>query len=138
MERTMKRLVVLFVLAVVGIGYMSAETLTIKIEKTKPGNGILRVGVYNNEDSYENNGEVYTGSLVEVTEKSTVVVFSDLPKDIYAVAVYQDANGNNSLDTSSYGIPTEDYGVSKNTMIPSWKKNSFSVNTDMTITIKLR
>ncbi len=133
----MKKLFLIVLLVVAGIGYISAETLTIRIENAEPGNGVLKIGVYTDSDSYPNDDEVYTGSDAEVTDNVTVVVFSDLPKDTYAVAVYQDSNGNNKLD-QVFGIPTEDYGFSNNTMIPGWKKNSFYLDGDMTITIKLR
>ena len=41
-------------------------------------------------------------------------VFSDLPSGRFAIAVFHDENGNDSLDTNLLGIPKEGYAFSEN------------------------
>jgi uncharacterized protein (DUF2141 family) len=38
--------------------------------------------------------------------------FHDLPPGRYAIAAFQDINGNGALDTNLFGIPSEPYGLS--------------------------
>ena len=37
----------------------------------------------------------------------------DLPPGRYAIAVFQDLNGNGKLDQSFFGVPKEPYGFSR-------------------------
>ncbi len=40
------------------------------------------------------------------------VVFRDVPPGLYAVAAFEDVNGNGRLDRTGLGLPTEPYGFS--------------------------
>jgi uncharacterized protein (DUF2141 family) len=42
-----------------------------------------------------------------------VADFEDVPAGPFAVSVFHDKNGNRQLDTGLFGIPTEDYGFSR-------------------------
>lgn len=42
------------------------------------------------------------------------VAFENLPPGRYAIALYQDANENQRLDTHLFGYPTERFGFSRN------------------------
>jgi uncharacterized protein (DUF2141 family) len=44
-----------------------------------------------------------------------VVVFADLPEGTYAIAAFQDLNGNRNLDRDPRGLPQEPYGFSNGT-----------------------
>lgn len=46
--------------------------------------------------------------------ESTVCVFEGVAPGTYAVAVSNDLNGNRITDTNFFGIPTEEWGVSRN------------------------
>jgi|UPI000693A67B uncharacterized protein (DUF2141 family) len=48
-----------------------------------------------------------------------------LPHDTYAVAVFQDMNGNNQLDKNALGIPTEPYAFSNNPVV-KWRAPTFN------------
>jgi uncharacterized protein (DUF2141 family) len=39
--------------------------------------------------------------------------FADVPAGTYAIAVFQDLNGNGRLDRTPLGLPLEPYGFSK-------------------------
>jgi uncharacterized protein (DUF2141 family) len=133
--KMLKKSIIILFLFVMGIGNLLAETLTIQIENAVPGNGDILVGIYNDERSYP---DIYfRGEKIIVTDRVMIITITDLPKGIYAVAVYQDKNGNEKLD-KILGIPTEKYGLSNNTMMPNYKKNSFDFSNDITIIIKLR
>jgi len=55
----------------------------------------------------------------EVTGQSEPLLY-----DIYAVAVYQDMNGNGQLDKNALGIPTEPYAFSNNPSV-KWRAPTF-------------
>ena len=131
----MKKNIALLFFLVVSIGNLLAQTLTIQVENTVPGNGDLMVGVYNDEGSYPDT--YFRGEKIIVTDGVMIITITGLPKGTYAVAVYQDKNGNEKLD-KILGIPKEKYGLSNNTMMPNYRKNSFDFSNDMTITIRLR
>jgi uncharacterized protein (DUF2141 family) len=133
----MKRSMVLLVLFVIGIGFVSAHTLTIRVENADVGKGLLRIGLDNNEESFSS--EIpFRGEKVTVTDKVTIVTFDDLPAGKYAVSIYQDRNGNEKIDTTIFGIPTEKYGFSNGIRLPSFKRSSIDLDGDMTITIRIR
>ncbi len=69
--------------------------------------------------------------------------FTDLPPGRYAVAAFQDLNGNGVLDTNLLGIPTEPYGFSRNAIgnlgPPSFEAAAIAMDgQDLTISIALR
>jgi len=114
-----------------------AQTLTVKVDNIEQIKGDLRVGVYNNEKDFIK--EVYfKGRDVKITGKTMTLTFPDLPKGTYAVAAYQDMNGNKQLDKNFLGIPKEKYASSNNIEKPDFKKCSFSFRSDTTLIIRLR
>ena len=131
----MKKNIALSFFLVISIGNLLAQTMTIQVENTVPGNGDLMIGIYNDEGSYPDT--YFRGEKVIVTDGVMIITITGLPKGTYAVAVYQDKNGNENLD-KFLGIPTEKYGLSNNTMMPNYGKNSFNFSNDMAITIRLR
>lgn len=118
-------------------------------------NGRLRVNV---EGVDARGGDVYiavhtaegflqraiTGLILPPLEKSSVSGrLKALPAGTYAVAVYQDMNGNNRLDKNALGIPSEPYAFSNNPTV-KWNKPSFSDASvglnqeEQAITVKLK
>jgi uncharacterized protein (DUF2141 family) len=131
-----KNIVTLFLLTMCVGGGLFAETLTVLVENAEPGKGRLMIGVFNNESSFPD--DYYAGQMVIATDRTMIVTFTDLPKGLYAVSVYQDSNDNEQLDKNIFGIPKEKYGFSNNAGRPDYKKCVFDFNDNMTITVKLR
>jgi uncharacterized protein (DUF2141 family) len=96
------------------------------------------LGLYNNEKSFPEVDGCCAEAKTDSTDTVVFIIIPNLPKGAYAAAIYQDKNGNEKMDLNFLGMPTEKYGFSNNTMMPDWKKNSFDLNADMSITIKLR
>jgi uncharacterized protein (DUF2141 family) len=131
-----KNIVTSFLLILFLGGALFAETLTVLVENAEPGKGHLMVGVFNSESSFPD--DYYAGQRVMATNGTMIVTFTDLPKGVYAVSVYQDANDNEQLDKNILGIPKEKYGFSNNAGRPDYKKSLFDFSENMTITVKLR
>ena len=74
--------------------------------------------------------------------QARAIRFDGLPSGNYAIALIHDENSNNKLDTS-FGIPREGFGFSRNPVIrfgpPSFASAQFAVSTgatDETIKVK--
>jgi uncharacterized protein (DUF2141 family) len=113
-----------------------AENLTVRVENAEPGKGHLMIGIFDDESSFPNDHCV--GQKVTVTDRVMMIAFTDLPEGVYAVSVYQDRNDNGQLDKNAFGVPKEKYGFSNNARRPDYKKCSFNLNENMTITVRLR
>jgi uncharacterized protein (DUF2141 family) len=127
---------IVLLLCIIGIGYVTAETLTIRIENADVGKGRLKVGVFNDEKTFPDT--YFRGEIITADEKTMIVTFTDLPQGQYVVSVYQDRNDNGKLDTFIFGIPTEKYGFSNDKRLPVWRNCLFDFNEDTSITIRIR
>ena len=108
---------VLFFLAIVLLPVESVAqfgTLTLNINGTKTGTGVVKIGLFDSSDSFLNYEKAVRGETVAALTAGVRHTFIDLPAGTYAVAVWYDENGNGVLDTNWLGIPKEKYGFSLN------------------------
>ncbi|MEH6592673.1 MAG: DUF2141 domain-containing protein [Halioglobus sp.] len=94
-----------------------ADTLQVTVSGIKPGQGSLRVAVFDevHRDQFAEGKYLYGVEVPAKAEKMAVEI-PDLVSGEYAVAVIQDINGNGKLDRNMLKIPKEPYGFSG-----SWK-----------------
>ena len=126
----------IFISLILCIGYLHAQTLTVRIENADVGRGYLMVGVFNDEMNFP--GVFFAGEKVSASEEIIIVNFDKLPMGRYAVSVFQDKNNNGQLDSGLFGIPTEKYGFSNGARRPNFNNSSFDFNGNMAITIRIR
>jgi len=131
-----KKILALIFLLIAGIGYLSAQDLTLRIENADIGKGHLMIGIFNNADDFPS--KTFREQSAAVTDKTMVITFPDLPAGQYAVSVFQDSNDNGKLDTAIFGIPSEKYGFSNGVRLPNYKKCLFDFNNDMTVTVQIK
>ena len=90
-----------------------AVTLKVEVTNVKNGSGKLWFAVFKpNEKFGEGRPDIY--KILDVKSTDNQVVTFQLEPGKYALAVYHDLNGNNSLDKNFIGIPKEPYGFSQN------------------------
>jgi len=122
------------------VGY--ADTLLVTVNGVKVGEGNLRIAVFDEAHRGEfPDGEYLLSVAVSATVKEMEVEIPNVESGEYAIAVFQDLNGNETLDKNFLGIPKEPYGFSG-----KWKSGGSSYdkalfNTDefgfaITITLK--
>lgn len=117
---------------------VSAQKLTITVKNITEHVGTLKIGVYDEEGYMKT-----TLAAAEVqANKDEVTVTVNLPRaGKYAVAVFQDKNGNNKLDSNFLGIPNEPFGFSNLKSFPmgspKFKTAAIDVDKDQKITIPL-
>jgi uncharacterized protein (DUF2141 family) len=105
-------------------------TLVIEVNKVHK-KGTLYISVCTKSSEWSDNGK-YTFKYEPIPGKSNNFEISSIPNGNYAIALYQDQNGNGKLDTNIFGIPTEPYAFSNNKVPvfsePSFEKCKFQFN----------
>lgn len=86
-----------------------AATLQVEIDGVESGGGPVRVALCQGGLS-----EPFCtrGDEAPASGGRALFTFRDLPSGAYAVAAFQDANGNGRLDRTGLGLPLEPYGFS--------------------------
>lgn len=84
---------------------VQAQSLTIEARDIDRPQGFLYVAVYSSPDDFLK--KLLTGFRVEVKDKAVTIPCEGLAKGTYALVLYQDLNGNGTLDTGVFGIPQE-------------------------------
>ena len=99
-------------------------------------------GIINNKSK---EFKIKTNVIAELIEDTKIGVYRKsiyLPVGVYAVSFYIDSNNNQKLDFNFFGIPTEQYGFSNNSMgffgPPSFDQASFTIDKESKISIKAR
>lgn len=108
MLRSMIGMIAVLMLA----GGAEAAPLTVQVEGAIPGQGPILVGICSGSLDF---GSCRYSQTVEPPAAEFHVAFPDVPDGSYAIAVFQDTNGNNNLDRDQRGLPLEPYGFSNGT-----------------------
>jgi uncharacterized protein (DUF2141 family) len=120
---------------------LMANTLHITLSSLKHSSGKIHIGLFDTSKSYTQNTKPYQGVILTIKNKKLTHSFENLPKGMYAVAIFHDENANGVLDKNMLGIPTEGYGFSNNTKAvfsaPSFEESQFSLDKSTKITIKM-
>ncbi|MCJ2082543.1 DUF2141 domain-containing protein [Methylobacterium sp. J-090] len=95
--------------AVVSVGPAHAATVTVTVDGIEAVPSTLYVALCQGGLS---EAECRIGQEAPVRGASERVVFADVEPGAYAVAAFQDQNGNRRLDRTGLGLPTEPYGFS--------------------------
>ena len=122
-------------------GSVCAADLQVEVHGVHNAKGKIMIGLFDNAADFPN--KMVRGVAVDAAVPAVTGVFSGLPNGDFAVAVYQDENGNGKLDKNLFGVPTEPYGFSRDVMgrmgPPRFADAKLTVNgTRQTIVINLR
>jgi uncharacterized protein (DUF2141 family) len=128
----------LFLMAYAGFGQHS---LSLTIEGVPSNAGAICAAVYKDHKSFLKFDEVYKMGSEKATEGNTIIQINDIPEGNYAVAIFHDENGNNTLDTNMFGIPKETVAFSNAKMKmfgpPKFEECAFEIVANTEITIAL-
>jgi uncharacterized protein (DUF2141 family) len=118
-------------------------SLTVQVENLQNTKGHVQFAVYNKEGSipdeeYEN---YYKIATAEIKDHSAKVIFMNLPNGTYAVNILHDEDKDGKID-KGWILPKEGIGFSNFTQIglsnrPNFKKASFELNEDKTISVEV-
>ena len=137
----MKTMIILFVLAWQGAaGLLFAQKLTLEVRGFEAIKGWLNVAFYHSQETFMK--EPLATFRVDVVAPTLSIPCKGLPAGAYAVALFQDENGNDKLDTTAFGAPTEKYGFSNDARgvmgPPSYDKCVFYFTQDTTLVVHVK
>jgi uncharacterized protein (DUF2141 family) len=118
----------------------SAATVEVRVSSVVAGRGKVNVAVCDKERFLKDC--LYSGSA-PAQGTDTVVTIQNVPKGTWAVLAYQDENQNDKLDRNLIGIPSENYGFSRDARgkfgPPDFGDAAIEVGDEVTVAkIKLR
>lgn len=90
-----------------------AGYLIIHLDNIRHAKGIIRVGIYDSEKHFMQEGKAVSEAFTIDKTGSTALRISNLAFGAYAVAIFHDLNENGRLDTNALGIPSEPFAFSK-------------------------
>lgn len=100
--------------------------ITVTIENPRNTKGVMRCSLFATAPGFPGKSPLEGRNLVATTQAGkTTCEFEGVPAGTWAVSVLHDENGNGSLDTGAFGIPTEGYGVSNN-VLPTFSAPTFA------------
>jgi len=90
-------------------------TIELEVQNIKASKGSIKVAIFGAEDEFLVDDKAIQGHSVATTNSDKLtILLEDLPFGTYSIAIYQDLNNNDKLDTNLFGIPKEPYGFSNN------------------------
>lgn len=139
----MKRIatLALFLITIQAVFAQQTASVTVVVDSIVQPTGKIFAAVYNTKEGYKTSVPFKT-STKKITD-SNIKLFFNLPVNkSFAIAIFQDLNDNNLLDTKgSMKIPVEPFGFSNNTIgilgPPRYNKMSFKVVSDTTLIINI-
>lgn len=123
-----------FVLSVILSLFQNAKapvvTLQVEITNVKHDSGKLFLALYKPAEKFgEGRPKIY--KVLEVSSKENQLAEFQAESGRYALAIFHDLNGNETLDKNFMGIPKEPYGFSTNFRpkfsAPSFKDCAFDL-----------
>lgn len=115
--------------------------LNIELLGIKKPTGKILLAAYRQKDEFPEIHGKFKGLVVSAKSPNTEA-FMEIPADIYAIAVFHDANNNGKLDTNMFGVPTEVYGFSNDARgtfsAPSFQSAAFELKSEKKVVITLK
>lgn len=129
-----------FVFTLLYIAQLFAETsLQVEVRGVTQSEGSVHVALYTPDEPFASMTEHFRHRILDGPPYRAR--FDDLPEGRYAVALFQDGNGNDVLDTNFLGAPTEPYGFSNNVKplfsTPGFEACSFETRDTTSLVIDL-
>ena len=136
----MKTLFTSIIVLFLSIAMNAQETFTLKVtvNNAKDDQGKM-VYSLSTQNQFMKAAPLKSASI-EIKDGVAVATFENVPGGDYAVMVLHDKNGNNQMDFSEQGMPTEAYGMSNNPMSygpPTWDDAKITVDSDKEIIVRL-
>jgi len=136
-------LFVLLLCSVLASGAALAEgnTLSVTLNGLKNAQGNVRVGLYQDSDSFRKESRALAVEEIPARAGSVKLRFADLAAGRYAIMAYHDEDANGQLNRRFGMFPTEGYGLSNNPTVvgpPAFADSAFEVAGATRISIDIR
>jgi uncharacterized protein (DUF2141 family) len=98
--------------AVVVTGPVGAADLRVAVTNIVEPKGEVLIAVYDSPETYTKNTQPRAALKLRAAPPSVTAVFADLAPGRYAIATFQDLDGDGKLAANLLGIPSEPWGLS--------------------------
>lgn len=120
---------------------MDLKEVVISVSGAEPVQSVVFIAVYQDKDAFlEREMMLHELKVSDRGEAGSISL--SLKAGMYAVAIFQDVNGNGVLDKNMLGIPSEPYGFTNYEGVqlvpPTWNKTSFYLDSNREILIDLK
>jgi uncharacterized protein (DUF2141 family) len=142
----MNRFLIIITLLMIILCFTYAEDktnneLTVIVYGIEGLKGQIAIGLFNNQNDWIKDKQDYIALKIKVSGDTIFYTYKNIPKGIYAVALYHDENMNGILDFGLFYIPKEGYAFSNNVFgilgPPKFEKASFLLDGKKTIQIEI-
>ena len=118
-------------------------TVVVTIAGCPSDEPLVYCALFDKEPSFLSNTNMFRKERLKSRAGGCAWVLTEVPFGEYAVAVFQDANGNGKLDTDFFGRPKEPFGISGNPDCskapPRYEDAKLSVSkTDTRVSIRIQ
>nr|WP_314498523.1 DUF2141 domain-containing protein [uncultured Chryseobacterium sp.] len=110
----LQKIIGIMLLITVNTTLFAQHHFTVEVSDLSADKGFVYLGLYDKKLGFLKESASVANAKVKVKGNKVSYTFKNLPLGEYAVAVYQDANGNGKCDRNMIGYPTEGFGFSKN------------------------
>ena len=107
---------------ILSIFFLLVSSVPLQAQEANELQGRALIAIYSSAESYPQSP--YKTAMAKA-DSLTKTVLIDLPEGSYGISLFQDVNGNKTLDFNGY-IPSEKYGFSNNYGLPSFKDILFT------------
>jgi len=129
-ESKVKNINMILVGLILSVQSYAAE-LSIEVTDIEKLKGNIHIGLFIESGDFPKSAGQWQGKIISADQVTITATFTDIPAGDYAIAVFQDLNNNQALDTNFFGIPKEPYGFSggNRTMgAPDFSEAKFSLD----------
>lgn len=102
----------LLIMSNVQAQFKKEHKLDLIIEDVRKTQGTLNIAFYQKDNDFLDDEDVYTAIRIKAEAPETKASVT-LPAGRYAIAVYQDLDGNDKMEKNFLGIPQEPVGLSR-------------------------
>jgi uncharacterized protein (DUF2141 family) len=121
----MKSILVLLLVAFVTTAFRSETQGSLQISLSNiTKTGKINVAIYREGGEFPDDKFLVKSQSGDCKSGVCTFTFQDLPFGEYAIAIYQDEDGDGKLNTGAFGVPTEPFAFSNN-FKPRWGGPSF-------------
>ncbi len=96
---------------------ITGSKLTVRVTGVRNNKGMIAFALFRSAEGFPGDASKAFRKMQAAIDPQThtaQVSFDNLPRGVYAVAIFHDENSNGRLDKNMLGIPKEGYGASNN------------------------
>ena len=144
-QQYMNPLKSIFILIITAFSFaVQSQTVTVNISNIQNSEGILRVAVFTDNESFKNETPFKSVECLknEITKGKTSIQIQ-LKPGTYGISVLDDENNSGNMDYKYFTIPKEGFGFSDyyhtSLLYPNFTNFSFTMGTNnMEVDVKIR